>query len=240
MSGHEGHRHRIIEKLDSGGLCEHEILEILLFNAIPRLNTNDLAHRLLEAFGSIPRIFSAPVSRLKSVEGVGENVAAYLCCIGKFFETYYAGREDTYPKTFEERTFLAYVEERYAPAENEVLDFYLLDKAKNIFFCKRFSSGELRRVVIRPEQLTRLILENKPDGLIAVHNHPNGNCFPSETDDKTTGQCEMICSIHNVKFYDHFIYSPAGTYSYYCSGKMKEIHQKYSVGAILGKGEGVK
>ena len=61
MSEHDGHRHRIIEKLDTGVLCEHELLEILLFNALPRRNTNDLAHRLLTAFGSIRGVFSASV-----------------------------------------------------------------------------------------------------------------------------------------------------------------------------------
>ena len=71
MSEHDGHRHRIIEKLDTGVLCEHELLEILLFNALPRRNTNDLAHRLLTAFGSIRGVFSASVEQLKLVDGVG-------------------------------------------------------------------------------------------------------------------------------------------------------------------------
>ena len=98
MSEHDGHRHRIIEKLDSGNLCEHEILEILLFNAIPRRNTNELAHRLLAAFGSVRGIFSATVAQLKTVDGVGENVAAYLRCVGKFYEVYRAADEERFPK----------------------------------------------------------------------------------------------------------------------------------------------
>ncbi|MBS5023490.1 MAG: hypothetical protein KH054_10090 [Firmicutes bacterium] len=128
MSEHDGHRHRIIEKLDSGNLCEHEILEILLFNAIPRRNTNELAHRLLAAFGSVRGIFSATVAQLKTVDGVGENVAAYLRCVGKFYEVYRAADEERFPKKFEAESFMAFVKENYAPADKEVLDFYLIDE----------------------------------------------------------------------------------------------------------------
>ena len=233
MSEHDGHRHRIIEKLDSGNLCEHEILEILLFNAIPRRNTNELAHRLLAAFGSVRGIFSATVAQLKTVDGVGENVAAYLRCVGKFYEVYRAADEERFPKKFEAESFMAFVKEKYAPADKEVLDFYLIDEKQNIVLCKRFTIDSPQRVVVKPEELTKLIVENKPFGIVAVHNHLKGNCFPSVADDKTTRQFQLICSFHNMLFCDHFIYSPAGIYSYYKSGKMREISRNFSIGSVL-------
>ena len=78
---HAGHRKRLIEKLEKGMLHEHEVLEALLFNAVPRKNTNDLAHRLLAEFGSVPAVLEAPISLLKKVDGVGESVAAYIKCV---------------------------------------------------------------------------------------------------------------------------------------------------------------
>ena len=85
---HEGHRKRMLERLEHAerSLEEHELLEILLFNAIPRKNTNELAHALLSAFGSLDALFHAGTDELKAVPGVGGSTAAYLRIIGMFLE----------------------------------------------------------------------------------------------------------------------------------------------------------
>lgn len=234
MAGHDGHRHRIIEKLDSGSLREHELLEILLFNAIPRRNTNDLAHRLLAAFGSIRGVFSASLKELEGVDGIGEQVAAYLRCIGKFYETYYDAGERAFPERFDSDTFPAFLAGKYAPLDTEVLDFYFLDENQRITYCKRFTSGSAHQVVVKPDCLTELLVsDRKPYGIIAAHNHLKGPCFPSGADDVTTRQFQLICSIHNVLFCDHYIYSPAGIYSYYRSGRMRDISKAFSIGSVL-------
>ena len=81
---HEGHRKRMYEKLkNNDGLLDHEILEILLFNAVPRKNTNPIAHNLLNTFGSLGGVFNATHRQLVTVDGVGESVAAYLKCIAE-------------------------------------------------------------------------------------------------------------------------------------------------------------
>ena len=81
---HEGHRQRMYDKLkNDDGLFDHELLEILLFNALPRKNTNPIAHELLDTFGSLAGVLAADTEKLKAVNGVGENVALYLKCIGE-------------------------------------------------------------------------------------------------------------------------------------------------------------
>ena len=132
MSIHDGHRMRIIEKIDKDVLKEHEYLEILLFNAIPRRNTNDISHKLLGKFGSIQNMFSATVEELQTVEGVGPSVAAYLKCIGVFFEKYRSRGEMEYTGIFEPEKFLAFVKKHYKNEENEIFDVYFLD-GKEIF-----------------------------------------------------------------------------------------------------------
>ena len=80
-SVHQGHRARQRKKLLENGpraFADHELLEMLLYYAIPRRDTNELAHRLLERFGSLQGVFSAPVEELSTVEGVGENAAVLL------------------------------------------------------------------------------------------------------------------------------------------------------------------
>ena len=239
MPEHDGHRQRILDKLDSGSLREHELLEILLFNAIPRRNTNEIAHRLLSAFGSIRGIFSATMQELEQVGGVGRSVSGYLRCIGKFYEVYYEKTDERlFPETFDPETFSKFLSGKYAGLNKEVLDFYFLDENYRVTFCKRFTSGSSRQVAVDPDHLTGLLISgNKPYGIVAVHNHLNGSFFPSAADDDATHQFQLICSIHNVRFCDHFIYSPNGVYSYYRAGKMQRISKNFSIGSILsGKG----
>lgn len=232
MADHSGHRKRIIAKLDRNVLLEHELLEIFLFNAIPRRNTNDIAHRLLNRFKSIRGVFEASVSELKTVEGVGENVAAYLVTAGAFFKKYYEMENMSLPEYFETNGFSEFVQKEYMRKSYEVLDFYLLDASRKIIAIKHFSKNEARSVQVSPVEVSRMFIEHKPSGVVAVHNHPFGISMPSEADDQTTVQLQMIASFHNVLFCDHFICGTDGVYSYYLNGKMQKISEKYAIGKL--------
>ena len=234
MAGHEGHRSRILAKLDSDTLLEHELLEVLLFNAQPRKNTNDLAHALLAHFGGIREIFNATAEQLQAVRGVGPSIASYLVCIGKFYHKYYNKTKKSFEGAFEIHKFLSYVKTVYHNEKREVMDLYLLDQESTIFEKHRFTFDSLCTVKLQPELLTDLLLAKRPSGVVMVHNHPLGNAIPSETDDYTTSKCQLVCSFHNVLFCDHVIYAPNGLYSYYLSGRMQEISNHFSMESILG------
>lgn len=230
---HEGHRERIIEKLDSGALCEHEYLEILLFNAFKRCNTNDLAHRLLAEFGSIRGVFAASFEQLCRVKGIGKSAAAYLRVIGKFYNSYYATDERAFPDRFDSGEFLSFVKREYGNLSAEVMDFYLLDDDGFIFKRKRFTDGQDGEVIMDSAELTRCIVENEPAGIVLVHNHPLGKAHASEADETVTKSCQFICSCNNIMFCDHIIYAAEGVYSYYLSGELREISAGYSFRGIM-------
>ena len=122
---HGGHRQRIIKKLEQGVLLEHELLEVFLFNAIPRRNTNDIAHKLLAQFKTMRGVFNAKLEELKRVDGIGESVAAYIVCAGKIFEKFYEFDKMVIPVHFDQNSFFSFVKSAYAKEEKEVLDFYL-------------------------------------------------------------------------------------------------------------------
>lgn len=235
MLEHSGHRQRMYEKLREGKLLEHEKLETLLFNAVPRKNTNELAHRLLARFGTIRGLFDAEMEQLKSVDGVGESVASYLYLIGDFYKNYYEDRGEERPKRYERAEFREYVKKAYSYFEDEVLDFYLLDRNGNICLKRRFTEkGESNRSVeFSPEAFTTMLVEEKPAGIVAVHNHPTGKAEPSAADEDATAKCQMACSFHNVLFCDHLIFGNGEVYSYYDSGKMREISKECSVEQVL-------
>ena len=225
---HGGHRERLIAKMAQGNLCDHEYLEALLFNAVPRRNTNDLAHRILAEFGTIYNIFNAPMERLLRVEGVGKSVASYLYCIGKMIQEYEKtdGLRLRCPLKYNEENFLFYAKQEYCDLAYEVMDVYMLNKNNELFMRKRFSVKDKNSVIFFPEEFTKCIVNEEATGIIVVHNHPNGESKPSQEDNKTTKKIQLICTLNNILFCDHIIYAPQGVYSYAKDGLLKIIFQQ--------------
>ena len=230
MAGeHDGHRKRMIQKLETGILLDHELLEIMLFSMQPRKNTNDIAHRLLQTFGSIEEIFCAPMEELVKVKGVGESTAANIRCIGIVYRKYFIRKREEYEGPYELNNFVSFLKEQYTFLDCEVFDVYLLGKSKEIVKRKRYTNTEGFEVHLTAAALSKLLTEEKPAGIVIVHNHPTGLPVTSKSDDETTMRCQLVCSMHNAVLCDHIIYSPSGVYSYYYSGKLRKISEAYSV-----------
>ena len=239
MAGeHEGHRKRIIQKLESGTLLDHELLEIMLFSMIPRRNTNDIAHRLLQKFGSIQEVFCATQEELKTVKGVGESVAANIRCIGIVYRKYFSTKKEGYEGRYDSTNFLAYINEHYPLVDCEVIDIYLLSKGSEIIKRKRYTEDDGMSAQISSADLSKLLTEENPSGIIIVHNHPLGDANPSQADDEMTKRCQMVCSMHGIMLCDHYIYSPYGVYSYYLSGQLQEISETFSLDKLTNGKEG--
>ncbi len=229
MHEHDGHRDRLREKLDKGALQDHEYLELLLYTAIPRRNTNDIAHRLLSEFGSVTGVFSADYSDLMRVKGVGASVATFLSSLGKLIHKHYRGQTAAYRGRFESNRFMSYLKTLYNDEKREVLEIYFLDDNKYVIASKIVSCGKEDKAEFDPTMFTQLLLELKPAGVVIVHNHPQGSFLPSAADDETTGKFQIVCSYHNVMLCDHFVCSKSGVYSYLKDNKLNEISKKYSV-----------
>ena len=230
-NNHDGHRQRIIKKLDESELLEHELLEVLLFYVFKRRNTNDIAHALLAEFGSLKNILTAPKERLEKVEGIGTQSAQFLWMIGKcaaaFKKDVLASEMGVWGK-YDVDAFAKAIRGSYIGLRTEVLDFYLLDKQGNVFKRRRFY-GEKTRVKLEPFLFSQTLVENEPSGVIIVHNHPGGSLTPSTEDDEATRLCQVICSANNVLLCDHLIVTDGGMYSYYQVGEMQRISKEYAV-----------
>ena len=231
---HEGHRQRMLERLKNaeGSLQEHELLEILLFNAIPRKNTNEIAHRLLTAFGSIRAVFKAGIEELSAVSGVGGSTAAYLRVIGIFYERAELKAPEP-PAAFSFAAFCPYLTERFRGASEEFVELYSLDGKDGVKSVRRFSSEKPFQAAVDPKEISRFLVEVTPVSMVAVHNHIAGPPTPSREDDDFTAQLEILCSMHNVALRDHVICSPEGAYSYFLSGKLNELSARYNIGNVL-------
>lgn len=233
---HEGHRQRMLERLESNaeGLQDHELLEILLFTAIPRKNTNEIAHNLLNAFGNIDGVFGASLSRLAEVDGVGRNTAAFLKCVALFCERIKLGK-GKFPVIDNAEKLAVFVKSRFEWSTSEGLDIYRVDKSNRVIESKRFTSKEADRVRVAPDEIGKFILSEQTHAIVAAHNHITGDCAPSAEDDYFTAQLQLLCSMNNIRLLDHLIVGGNGYFSYFMSGKMEQIRRDYSVENVIGK-----
>ncbi len=234
---HEGHRKRMYEKLKNGdSLYEHELLEILLFNAFQRKNTNPIAHALLDAFGSIAGVLNAEVDELCAIEGVGESVALYLKCIGECTKKAVSSEKPgaVCLKNYED--FRRFVCARMRGKTAEALELYCLDKSGKVKKISSFSSNEQSKVQVDADRVAKIISAVKPYGLIIAHNHLSGSSLPSENDDRFTMEVQLMCSINGVSLYDHCIYaSDSNVFSYFSSGKIDAIKRSFSFDKLVGE-----
>lgn len=151
---HEGHRQRMLQRLeDAEHLQDHELLEILLFNAIPRKNTNPLAHELLAEFVSLDGLMRASYEELLNVQGIGKETAAYLRCIAILCERL-KKREDPLPRLFNVRDFSGFLFERLAPLKEEVIELFALDAQQHIIAEKRFTVCATDRAALERRRST--------------------------------------------------------------------------------------
>lgn len=227
---HEGHRQRMYEKLvKSDSLFDHEVLEILLFNAFARVNTNPLAHKLLERFGTISGVLNADIEELTTIDGIGKNVALYLKTVNECMNR--VDRDALGVVTLKNYDdFKKFTALRFArKKEKEVLEIYLLDKGGRVRGVHPFSNDERNRVFIDTAKVSELLIATKPYAIVLAHNHPSGISTPSESDDRFTAEIQVICSINKVHLYDHCIYaSESNVYSYFTSGRIDEVQRQFT------------
>lgn len=234
---HEGHRKRMLERLSKSDLfCEHELLEILLFNAVPRKNTNELAHALLDTFGSIQGIFEAPMSAIMAVNGAGEGVAAYLHCIALFYRRLPEVQSVEIPVAYNMREFSSFLAEKMRGYTEEAVEVFCIDGKSRVFMCKQFSSNRKNTAYVPPRELSALLVEQRPAGLVIAHNHPSGSCLPSVDDDEFTARVEMLCSANNVRLIDHVIVSKEDVFSYFTAGRLDEIRLMFNFNTLAKRG----
>ena len=232
---HEGHRQRMLQRLEhADALQDHELLEILLFNAIPRKNTNPLAHELLTAFPSLQDVFRASYSELLSVDGIGPETAAYLRCIALIGERIHTQNEEALP-LFNAGAFSEHILRRLSPLDKEVVQIYSLDARERVRSCKRFSISLPDRVEIETGEIGRFFAAQKPVGIVVAHNHPTAPCAPSAEDDRFTAQMQAHCSANGICFYDHIIVGRDGTYSYFLVGRMEEFRRRFDIATLVGE-----
>lgn len=230
---HKDHRKRLRAKLelDENDINEYEALELLLFTALPRVDTSGIAHRLINKFGSIESVLSAPVESLKQVDGIGDAAAAFLATVGLITRKYSMSCADI-PLDFDFRSARQPLIDEFSRFKKEVFLILFLNRKQEVF-AKRFITGHCdNKVEIDLNEFTSMIVAQKPAFVVFVHNHLNGDAHPSHEDDRATEKMYMVLALNNVELLDHIIVSKDTAYSYYYNDERLKIIKQRALDAL--------
>ena len=223
MGIHDGHRARMKLQMMEHGLDtmnDHEVLELLLYYAIPRRDTNELAHRLLEHFGSLAGVFEASPRDLQSVPGVGQHAACLLHLIPQVNRRYLISRETRSCGCILSTAadVRDYVQAHLLYERNEVVYAVCLDSSFRVINCRKLSQGTVNAVDISIRMLIEHVLNCNAVSLLLAHNHPDAPAFPSEADIETTVRIRTALENIGVYLLDHVIIGSDGYLSFSESG----------------------
>lgn len=205
---HANHRARMQARVDRDGLdslAEHEALEYLLFFAIPRQDTNALAHRLIGHFGSFCRVLEAEPAELMKVEGIGPQSARLISSVTKFARYYQRCKRDRRSPLDSAQAAMDYVKPLFYDLSSEVLYLILLDDSCRPLQELRVAEGVPDRVSIDVRKLMREVARASATRGILAHNHPFGIAVPSERDITTTFSLMQALGPLGFTIVDHII-----------------------------------
>lgn len=224
MTTHTGHRQRLKERFVLEGLDnfnELQVLELLLFYAIPRQDTNPLAHRLLNRFGSLSQVLDAPVSELKKVEGMGENAAIFLhltTAVGRYYLVNRAIQNVVLSTTEKCGEFLL---PYFYGRRNETVFLLCLDAKCKLLCCKELTEGSVNSAGVSARKVVEAALATNATTVILAHNHPSGIAVPSGEDLQTTWRIATALAAVEITLADHFIVADSDYISLAQSGLYK-------------------
>lgn len=204
---HKNHRERMRKRFLENGLenfAEHEILELMLYYAIPRGDVNPLAHRLLNEFGSLAGVFEAHPVDLCKVKGVGDSVATLLTILPPLFQRYQTSKikEEKFDCT---EKLANYLISYYIDKPREQVSAVLLDNSCRIIRICEVGEGSASSVRIDTRKLMQSVLKYNAASMVLAHNHPRGECHASRADMTQTSSVRDLLKHVGVNMVDHII-----------------------------------
>ena len=224
MGIHDGHRERLREHfLDKGvdGFTTVAALEFLLQFAIPRRDTNPIAHALLDTFGSLKDIFEASEQQLCQVPGVGPNAAALIMLVPQILRRSEIDKVTEFVTIPDRKTAREYLRPFFMNEQNEVAYLLCLDVQQRPTKCVEIGRGGVDGLIFDPRLAVELALKYMSSSVYIAHNHPLGPAKNSREDDLTTQQMMRLFQQLGIHLIDHFIYCPEGVFSYASCGALK-------------------
>ncbi len=208
MSIHDGHRQRLRQRFLEEGLDhfdEHQALELLLFYCIPRQDTNQLAHSLLEHFGSFANVLEAGPAELKKVPGVGDSAATFLTLVMEAGRYYQVSRQSRQKILTSVDQCGDYLVPYFRGRTNETVFLLCMDAKCKILCCKEVGEGSVNSASVPIRRIVQMALAFNATSVVLAHNHPSGLALPSDEDVQTTHQLAAALNAVEIGLVDHII-----------------------------------
>ena len=208
MADHSGHRERKRRQFRDHGIdafADHEVLELLLYYAIPRRDTNPMAHALMDRFGSLNAVLSAPAEELARVEGVGPSAAALLKLVPQVYRRARISLTQGEVILDTSERIGEFFVEQFVAQPTEVMYQLCLDAKGRMLCCRKICEGDASAVGLSLRKIVENALLCNAVLVALAHNHPSGVALPSREDKVATLQIRDALEAVDVRLADHII-----------------------------------
>ena len=212
-----GHRERLRERFLKGGpdaLADYELLEMVLFSALPRRDVKPLAKALIERFGSFGQVVAAEPERLKDVRGVGDSVVAALKVVEAAMHRALRERVMKQPVIGSWQALLDYCTASMQHIRTEQFRILFLDRKNTVIADEMQQSGTVDHTPVYPREVVHRALDLGASAVILVHNHPSGDPTPSRQDIDTTRKVIEAGRALGIAVHDHVVIGHRGHVSF--------------------------
>ena len=204
----EGHRQRLRLRLLTAGpesVADHELLELVLFLALPRRDTKPIARALLARFGSFANAIAAPLADLRGVEGMGEAGSAALKTVQAAALRLMRSEVQDRPVLSNWEGLMSYLNAQLARERVEQFRILFLDTKNRLLADEAQARGTINHTPVYPREVAKRALELHATAIILVHNHPSGDPTPSRQDKEMTDAIRQALWTVDVVLHDHII-----------------------------------
>lgn len=233
---HKGHRERLRQMAERTGLDklpEHQILELLLSYVIPQKDTNPLAHKLINKFGSLAGVFEANKKDLEKVDGIGDVTASFLLTCAQIPQIYknskITGKQIiTCPKQC-----IEYLQDIAVVDSTEKFYLTCLNSRCEVIKTESFNNGNNSKIAVDIREIVSIVLGQKSTGIIVCHTHPQGEAKPSQEDISFTNKLYKTMQMLGIRLLDHVILSHDTHFSFLNNNLLNDNEEQIVSSASL-------
>ena len=210
---YHGHRERLRTRFrDAGGdaLADYELLELILFQAIPRRDVKPLAKALIERFGGFAEAIAAPRDALARTGGIGETAIDALKAVQEAAVRLTREQAQARPVLSSGQKVLEYCRARLAFSDVEEFHLLFLDRKNGLIAAEKQARGTVDQTPVYPREVVKRALELSATAVLLVHNHPSGDPSPSKADIEMTREIVRAASALGIAVHDHIIVGRSG------------------------------
>jgi DNA repair protein RadC len=205
---HIGHRKRLKERYEKAGmeaLQDYEILELLLFYAIPQGDVKARAKELLKRFGSLKGVLDADLKELKEVSGIGDHSSLLFKLVRDVRTLYLRQGAEVKEQISSTKELIDYCLASMGGLKDEHFAVIYLNARNRIIQVETIQEGIVNQAVVYPRKVLEKALKHKASAIILVHNHPSGHVRPSDADIRLTRVLQDAARVMDIVLHDHLI-----------------------------------